>query len=287
MDDILECYRILDVSPNASLEEVKRAYRELARVWHPDRFPNDIQLQQKAQEKLKQINLAYERICGRGTHQPRRPTTSTTGATPKQAQQNAPPPQWTPPQPQTSQSESAKPKRTSWFWGPAGQPQYSWLIYVALVLAAVVFVSPYLTTPSATRRPQSVSPRKHDIFDELVPSRASVTPPSLAFQPPNWTIVSPTPIEIRRAEPVNEVGVSPTPIEIRRAEPVNEFRRRSPYFTVGSTKDDVLRIQGTPDSFTDEMFRYGGSSIRFKGDRVVSWYNGYPKMKAVLRPSSP
>ena len=58
--DYLQCYRILEVEPGASLEEIKRAYRELARVWHPDRFPNDPRLQSKAQEKLKQINLAYE-----------------------------------------------------------------------------------------------------------------------------------------------------------------------------------------------------------------------------------
>jgi curved DNA-binding protein CbpA len=69
MDDILESYRILEIGPNVSLEEVKQAYRELAR-WHPDRFPNDFRLQQKAQEKLKQINIAYERICGRGWRWP-------------------------------------------------------------------------------------------------------------------------------------------------------------------------------------------------------------------------
>ena len=63
MDDIRECYRILDLEPGASLEEIKRAYRELVKVWHPDRFRSDPKLQAKAGEKLKQINLAYERLC--------------------------------------------------------------------------------------------------------------------------------------------------------------------------------------------------------------------------------
>jgi len=86
--DFLQYYRILEVEPGASLEEIKRAYREMARVWHPDRFPNDIRLQNKAQEKLKQINLAYEQICGRGTREPprsSRPTASPPPPPPRNA----------------------------------------------------------------------------------------------------------------------------------------------------------------------------------------------------------
>ena len=61
--DILDCYRILEVEPESALEEVKRSYRELVKVWHPDRFAHDPKLAKRAQEKLKLINLAYERIC--------------------------------------------------------------------------------------------------------------------------------------------------------------------------------------------------------------------------------
>lgn len=55
-------YRILDLPPNASEQEVKQAYRELVKVWHPDRFTHDIKLQRRAEEKLKIINDAYQRI---------------------------------------------------------------------------------------------------------------------------------------------------------------------------------------------------------------------------------
>ena len=62
--------RILEVEPEASLEEIRQAYRDQTKVWHPDRFPNDIRLQKKAEEKLKQINMAYQRLCGRrGTYE--------------------------------------------------------------------------------------------------------------------------------------------------------------------------------------------------------------------------
>jgi len=56
------CYRLLDLDPRASEVEVKRAHRDLTKVWHPDRFGHDASLRQKAEEKLKAINEAYETI---------------------------------------------------------------------------------------------------------------------------------------------------------------------------------------------------------------------------------
>lgn len=58
-----ECYRLLDLDPGATDEEVKTAWRDLTKVWHPDRFAHDRDVQVKAEEKLKAINDAYERIC--------------------------------------------------------------------------------------------------------------------------------------------------------------------------------------------------------------------------------
>lgn len=54
-------YQVLGVSPNASDEEVKKAYRELARKYHPDNY-HDNPLADLAQEKMKEINAAYEEI---------------------------------------------------------------------------------------------------------------------------------------------------------------------------------------------------------------------------------
>lgn len=57
-----DAYRLLDLDPGASDEEVKTACRDLTKVWHPDRFGNDPQLRQKAEEKLKAILEAHETI---------------------------------------------------------------------------------------------------------------------------------------------------------------------------------------------------------------------------------
>ena len=61
-EKISRCIEILGLKPNASQEEVNQAYRDLANVWHPDRFVGNPRLQKKAEEKIKEINASYEYI---------------------------------------------------------------------------------------------------------------------------------------------------------------------------------------------------------------------------------
>ena len=63
MEDIEQCYQTLGLEYGISPEEVENAYRELSKVWHPDRFLKESpSLQQKAREKQREINQAYERL---------------------------------------------------------------------------------------------------------------------------------------------------------------------------------------------------------------------------------
>ena len=54
-------YEVLGVSPNASNDEVKKAYRELSRKYHPDSYV-DNPLSELAEEKFKEVQEAYEQI---------------------------------------------------------------------------------------------------------------------------------------------------------------------------------------------------------------------------------
>ena len=54
-------YKVLGVSPNATDDEVKDAYRRLARKYHPDNYVNN-PLSDLATEKMKEINEAYDEI---------------------------------------------------------------------------------------------------------------------------------------------------------------------------------------------------------------------------------
>ncbi len=68
--------------------------------------------------------------------------------------------------------------------------------------------------------------------------------------------------------PVNSLHVKMLPDSESDA---NGARARG-YFTVGSTKDEVLAIQGTPTSFSETQWGYGLFHVSFQGGRVTNWY---------------
>jgi len=58
-DKIIRAYSILGLQPNASLSEIKQAYRTLVKKWHPDLFVGKPQQQKQAEEKMHLVNEAY------------------------------------------------------------------------------------------------------------------------------------------------------------------------------------------------------------------------------------
>ena len=121
-------YDMLGVKPGVSDGELKAAHRDLAKVWHPDRFLHDPRLQEKAQEKLKQINEAYEQLISR--HKRRVPPPP-------------PPPRRTSPRAQTVPVEVVVPQRRGTGW--------HWYVAAALVVFGVVFA---ITTQKLVRQRQ-------------------------------------------------------------------------------------------------------------------------------------
>ncbi|MCC5641700.1 DnaJ domain-containing protein [Nostoc sp. CHAB 5824] len=67
--DINHAYEILGLEPGASQAQVKRAYRQLVKIWHPDRFLDQKQ-KQEAEEKIKSINAAYNKLKSESLSEP-------------------------------------------------------------------------------------------------------------------------------------------------------------------------------------------------------------------------
>jgi DnaJ domain len=93
-----EALRIFDIDDRRTPEEVRAAYRELVKVWHPDRFANDPGLRTKADRRLQEINRAYAVLQDRAeaVEPPRQPTpaphvsTQPQPATPRTAAHSTP-----------------------------------------------------------------------------------------------------------------------------------------------------------------------------------------------------
>ncbi|BBD67298.1 heat shock protein DnaJ domain-containing protein [Nostoc commune NIES-4072] len=67
--DINHAYEILGLEPGASQAQLKRAYRQLVKIWHPDRFLEQKQ-KQEAEEKIKSINSAYNKLKSESPSEP-------------------------------------------------------------------------------------------------------------------------------------------------------------------------------------------------------------------------
>ena len=145
-------YDVLGVKPGVSDRDLKAAHRDLAKVWHPDRFLHDPRLQEKAQEKLKEINEAYEQLLSR--HKRRVPP---------------PPPPRAPYRAQTTPAEVVVPQSRGMGW--------HWYVATALIVFGVVFA---LTTQKLVRQ------RQQPI--ETTQVEESVEEPSDTRQEPTHTV---------------------------------------------------------------------------------------------------
>ncbi len=61
-DSVERAYRSLGVERAIGPEALREIYRDLVRVWHPDRFRDDPAFQERAAAKLREVNRAFERI---------------------------------------------------------------------------------------------------------------------------------------------------------------------------------------------------------------------------------
>ncbi|MEM1239776.1 MAG: DnaJ domain-containing protein [Cyanobacteria bacterium P01_H01_bin.26] len=62
MESLTYYYRVLNLEPGSTKEDIKRAYRKLAQQWHPDKFLKQPHQLKKARERFELIKEAYDRL---------------------------------------------------------------------------------------------------------------------------------------------------------------------------------------------------------------------------------
>jgi hypothetical protein len=240
------CYQTLGLTPEATFDEMKHAYRTLVKHWHPDRFATDADQQRQALEHFYAITHAYTMLrtyrvavdlssarggwrrqgvralawVGRGTRWLGLGVLIIIGyyafqPTPRQAVPPAPPTKL-----------------------PGG---------LAQSVSARVYVT-VGSTYDAVRAIQGTPTWATDRIWEYGGSR-------LYFQAGRvigWDIWPGSPLKVHLSP---SVSMNPVPAS----------------FTVGSTKDEVLAVQGTPTKVTERLWEYGASRVFFTDNRVTRW----------------
>jgi outer membrane protein assembly factor BamE (lipoprotein component of BamABCDE complex) len=304
-------YRALGLKPGASREEVKRAYRKLVKIWHPDRFFQDADLlQQQALEKIKDINYAYDKLRALRPRFKTR-TVPTTPQTPRAAsdqQQNVSPrtrttiPTWLmvsiafiilrllsayTPLGLPLQLDLELRARSSLLWwsqraskAPAAQNSLNTHTTFPLTLETAESEGSSLSSADQVAQPMpyfTIGSTKDEVL-------AIQGPPSLASEHVWEYGGSRVYFRNGRVTHWDVWSNSPLKAQLRPTTATNTTRG---YFTVGSTKDEVLAIQGTPTRFTNRVWEYGLSRVYFDDDRVTRWEE-WPRdpLKAKLVPST-
>lgn len=72
-----DALRTLGLKHGASPIEIRETYRDLVKVWHPDRFSYDGKLRSKAEEKLKAVNAAFQHLTSSADTTPARAASAT------------------------------------------------------------------------------------------------------------------------------------------------------------------------------------------------------------------
>ena len=188
-------YGVLGVKPGISDRELKAAHRDLAKVWHPDRFLHDPRLQEKAQEKLKEINEAYEQLLSRNTRRsaPPRPSRA------------------------SSSARRTSPVADTANAGARQGPVWHWYVAGSLVMFAVVFA---VTTRSLLRDrpPQSLdSPANVEAIEQPPSTSQPDSNHTVRTRPDNnqapaaetETEVAPTNVVVAPAVPTVTVAIDP------------------------------------------------------------------------------
>lgn len=292
--ELAAAYRVLEVPVGASADEVRDARVTLAKVWHPDRHAGDEVLRCKAERKLAAINVAFDAIRAAGFPPAAPPARPAMIALP-------------PSSPEPPATEFVPRRRVRWqvvmvIGGIIGVGAS--LAITSRSTASAPAAAPLTRPPSSglwdrpeppgaprPPEPRNPPPSTEAVGKPAAPEtftlgstrddvRAVMGPPrgiqtvitedwsygmsTVEFDPDTGRVVG-------WAERLDPLKVALAPHNAEAA----EAARAAGGFTVGSSKDEVIAVQGTPteiDRVINETWSYGFSTVEFdRRGRVTEW----------------
>lgn len=283
-------YAALGLTPGDNWQRARIAYKRAVRIWHPDRFAQNDPKQIEAEERTKTINQAFDELTVFFRAHGRLPFDNN-----PEPDLETPTADFSTDAPTSSAADTATNSATELDLSPTENRSHSPITMLLLLVAA--FMAAYLFW----RSPDSIDNPGTSITATTQPAPAPVTAPVLQetsqTNPPvggTFTIGSSLgEVYAIQGVPSNIKGdtwcYQSACVSFSRGrviaweDPSGQVLKTragtEPELTVasgiarGSTKDDVLRVQGEPIRKTDQLWEYGASRIYFEQNRVTSWHN--------------
>ncbi|NQV41167.1 MAG: J domain-containing protein [Candidatus Marinimicrobia bacterium] len=275
---IAEALKHLGVDKSSDANDVKQAYRDLAKIWHPDRFQNDERVGAKAEAQIKIINeaktvaLAYIEKYGHFRHvkdenagagmgfeppkpppryrqeqaRPRpRPQPEPEPEPPPKKEPPKPPPKRPKPPPRAKQQTEPEPDIFEESMSFGDFVPGSTAIFVAAIL--IVLVGFFFMLGSS-------------LFDSPVDRYKQFTEKT--------NLETAAKVEALKRKEAEQTRAKAAE---KREEPKTEAVVLDTFFTLGSDKEWVSTVQGPPVQIRGPEWRYGFSTVQFDGNKVISW----------------
>lgn len=234
-------YKILNVNPGCSWEELRRAYKKQIQKWHPDRFTGNATEQEAAvaDDKIKNVNVAFNYFLKYYREHGDLPSVESEEPNNKHNTSVT--------KPATSKSKE-KNKTTTGSYRPNNSDKEKKSTPLYLFLASI-FLIIYLVAI-------------HE--DDKTQLQNEITHP----QQESGTADNAKP-EIKSTEtPYEQLVGNGTDKE---SEEKENIKKEDLYFSYGSTIGEVINAQGEPTKIENETWYYGNAIVYFKDGAVIDW----------------
>ena len=236
-----ECYHILDVKPNCNWTELRKSYKLKIQKWHPDRYDDNTPQKDAANDKIKNISIAYKQLQNYYNKHSSLPEIEQANfrstAAPKHYNAHKP--------------TSSIPLH------PTPSHHFRWTRTAFLILTIGGISYSLLRTPLTIN-----SNNLHQTRTPTTKTNVNLqSSPTLGIKKntiPPLTQSS----TIRSASPSTKYSVNAN---------TQALSQNKLFFTYGSSIGHVVGIQGVPDKIKNDVWFYGESKVYFIDGKVNKW----------------
>lgn len=278
-------FRVLGLAPTENWSKVKSAYRKLARKWHPDRYTDSGTEKNKAEEKLKDINLAYTRLSNYYKKHSRLPPIkkivkpdipeNRENQKKQNVKKSYPKPQS---EPDSGRDENHNPRSEA-----TDQPwKVRKIVFVIIIASLILFLSDkeiILQTNKIPRDAGAVTSQplpdahrplpaiRYFTYDSTLGEVHSVQGVPTKIEGDIW-FYGKSEVRFKKGRVISWLIDPNTPLM---ASAIKISSKK--LFGYGSTVNDVLLAQGRPSLMAPNIWEYGLSKVYFQNGAVIRWYS--------------